>query len=226
MPTLTQNRQKFIKMLTPEEVVDLDSWMEYAHQTLGVAIPNQKVKSGLHKVSKEFFELHPDATWLALVDVVRWGQTSRKTKHYDMIELLSSWKYAHEEGFMRILARMGTNDEETLHEMLKSVHDPFYADRMKVARTSTDRDEVYQEYLAVTDGGETPTYEDTTESFGHPGLKQGQVMRYRLSVADHPRMGTLLRQDGDKLVIYTGEREVALPPKLLQVKIDGNWEAL
>jgi len=213
-------------MITPEDVVDLNSWADYAHQKLGVAHPTAKLLPALHKIANGFFEEYPDATWLALVDVVRWAKHTRKVKHFDIEKLLGSWKYAHQDGYMRILARLGTNDEETLREMLKSVHDNHYADRMKIARTATERDEVYQEYLTATDGGDLPTYEDTSPVFTSPLLRGGMVVRYRLTVADYPRMGTLLRQDNEKLVIYTGDREVALEVKLLQVKIDGSWEPL
>lgn len=213
-------------MLNPEDVVDMDSWIDYAHQKLGVAYPTAKTKPAMLKMSTQFFEAHPDATWHALVDLVRWAKHTRKTRHYDIQELLGSWQYAHQEGYMTILSRLGTNDDETLNEMLKSVHDPVYADRMKIARTATERNEVYAEYLEATDGGQPVINDDTSPEFDDLRLSSGMVMRYRLTVAEQPKMGTLLRQDGDNLVIYTGDREVSLPPRLLSIKIDGAWDYL
>lgn len=220
---LNQNRQRFVKLLTPDDVVDMDSWIDYAHQKLGIAFPTAKTKPALLKIAKEFFEEHPDATWHALVDVVRWAKHTRKSRHFDIHELLASWKYAHQEGFMTILAKVGSNDEEELRELLKSVDSPYFSDRMKMAQTITERDEVFQEYL---ESRNLPAYEDTSPEFEDARLRTGLVIRYRLSVAEEPRVGTLLRQEDDKYVIYTGDREVALPPRLLSFKIDGEWKTL
>jgi hypothetical protein len=229
VPRLTENRQKFVKQLTPEEVVDMDSWVDYAHQKLGIAFPTAKTKPALNKIAKEFFEEHPEATWRCLVDVVRWAKHTRKSRHFSIQELLGSWRYAHEQGFMTMLSRIGMNDEETLKEMLKSVDSPYFSDRMKMARTAEDRDEVMREYEAslIDKADKLSTYEDTPVQFADCRLRMGMMVRYRLTLAEEPRVGTLLREeDGGEYRIYTGDREIRLPSRLLSFKIDGAWETL
>lgn len=225
MPRISANRVQIARMLHEQDVHDIDTWIEYADQRLGVPYPLSKERPGLQKIFNDFMEQHPDGDWHCMVDVVRWARA--KKKRIGIIELLASWKYANEQGFMQILQRGGSNDGETLAELLKAVTIQSYRDRMMVARTARERDEVYHEYLQVTNGGSAIETDDTTSAvFEDDRLSSGLVVRYRMSLADAPRLGTLLRQDGAKLVVYVGDHEVALAPRLLQIREDGAWVPL
>lgn len=207
-------------MLSVDEVVDLDTLCSFLNSRCGAPLPLARDRGAVSKQAKAFFKSYPDAEWRALTDLANWAKA--KNKHLPMVQLVASWRYAYEDGFMRILERdSSTNDEATLKEMLKSVDDRSVRDRMINAATATARDEIYQTYHQTSEAADVAPGQD--DPLADLGLATGQAVKVRLSAADNPTTGTAVGVTDNRLVVYLRGQEVPVPLHLVQVREDGEW---
>ena len=220
---LTNNKHNNVHLLMVDEVVDLDSLIDFLNSRTGSPRPLAKEKGAVSKHAKAFFEEYPDAEWRALTDLATWARA--KNKHLSMIQLVGSWRYAFEDGYMRILGDgSSTNDDLTLSEMLKHVDDEDVRNRMMAAATASDRDVIYETYRSTFDGCDiSPTPEDPLADLG---LATGQAVKVRFSPADNPVAGTIVGLAGNRLEVYARGETLPVPFDLVQVRRDGEWEGL
>lgn len=210
-------------MLTPDEVVDLKTLMSYLNSRCGAALPLAKEKGAVKKHADAFFESYPNAEWRALTDLANWANA--KGKHLNMIKLVGSWRYAYEDGYMRILDRgNSTNDDRTLREMLKNVADPHVREQMMNAATATARNEIYETYHRSNEAADVSPGQD--DPLAEYGLATGQAVKVRLTAADIPVVGTAIGLDDKRLLVYLKGEEVPIPFHLVQVREDGEWSNL
>jgi hypothetical protein len=220
MPRVTNNKYKTVHMLSVDEVIDLDTLCSFLNSRCGAPLPTAKDKGAVSKNAVVFFESYPDAEWRALTDLANWSKA--KNKHLSMVQLVGSWRYAFEDGFMRILqADSSTNDETTLREMLKSVEDPATRERMINASTATARDEAYQTYHDTFAAGDVDAGQD--DPLKGYGLATGQAVKVRLSAADTAIVGTVVGLVENRLSVYLRGQEVPVPFHLVQIRQDGEW---
>jgi hypothetical protein len=204
-------------MLTIDEVVDEQSLIEYAHMVLGTPYPTQKQIPTLRKTLKQFFKDYPDANYRCLTDVVVWARA--RHKHLDMVRLFGSYRYAYQDGYMRILERGGrSNDDETLGKLLVNVTDPKVRERMAAAATAAARDEIYEHYISLPD----VTSEKSSRNL-RQGLTEGQVVRYRLSLADPLKYGTIVGSRESKVLVHGSGQDLEMAPHMIYVRKDGEW---
>lgn len=222
-PRLMRNRFTNVHMLQVDEVVDLDSLIDFLNSRVGTPRPLAKDKGVVSKHAKEFFKQYPEADWRALTDLANWARA--KNKHLNMIKLVASWRYAYEDGYMRILQRgNSTNDDDTLQEMLKNVSDHDVRQQMIGAATKTDRDRVYEMYRQRDEIADVePEDDDPLSDFG---LARGQAVKVRLSPADLPITGTILGLKENRLRVYVKGQDVPVPFDLVQIRVNGQWEDL
>lgn len=225
---LTTNKFHSTHMLTVDEVHDLDSLIDFLNSRCGSPLPLKKEKGVVGKLAKEFFDSYPHADWRALTDLATWARVKRK--RLSMVQLVGSWRYAYEDGFMIILDRgSSTNDDEMLHEMLKSVEDPEVRSRMMTSTSAAVRDEIYRAYH--------DTFEDQTRSevaasdkddpLRDFGLSVGQVVKVRLSAADPQETGTVKgMSDDNRLLIYLRGETYPIDWELVYVRSNGTWESI
>jgi len=222
-PRLNRNKFTNVHTLQVDEVVDLDSLIDFLNARTGTPRPLAKDKGAVSKRVKEFFKEYPDADWRALTDLANWNNA--KNKHLTMVQLVSSWRYAYEDGYMRILGRgNSTNDDATLQELLKSVADGDVRQRMIGAATSTDRDRIYEEYRSRDE--EVEVAAEPGDPLGDLGLAKGQGVKVRLSPADLPMVGTITGLEGNRLNVYVRGETVPVPFDLVQVRVNGEWESM
>ena len=207
-------------MLTVDDVVDTESLMEYARQQIGTPLPKAKERPAVNKVVKTFFEQYPDATHQCLTDVVRWAQI--KKRHYDMKMLMSCWRYAYEDGFMVIMENAGTNDDETLRKLLPNVRDPEIRKRMTAASTAKLRDQIYQDYLALDYDADSEAEPEGQSLM--KGVVAGEVVQYRISMAEPWRTGTAVGVVDDDLEVRDGGRTIRA--KFVRRRMEGDWRAI
>lgn len=219
MPRVNPNKYNNSHMISVDEVVDLASLMDYLNSRCGAPIPTAKDKGLVSKHAESFFKSYPDADWRALTDLATWAKA--KNKHLSMPMLVGSWRYAYQDGFLMILSRGGTNDYETLREMLKSVDDPDVRERMINASTATYRDEIYESYHKTNETVHVPPAEE--DPLSDLGLATGQAVKVRLSAADLPVIGTVVGLSEKRLRIYLKGQEIPVPLDLVQVRVDGEW---
>ena len=226
---LTTNKYHNIHMLDVDEVVDLDSLIDFLNSRCGSPIPTKKDKGVVSKMAKDFFESYPDADWRCLTDLATWAKV--RNKHLSMDRLVCSWRYAYQDGFMLLLQRGGsTNDDATLALMLQNVNDQAIRDQLTCAATSTARDEIYKAFLDTSEkvginaGSEV---DDTPDPLTDYGLKTGQTIKVRMSASDNPEYGTVVRlSDDDRLIVYIRGRELPVEFDLVYIRRGKEWECL
>lgn len=225
MPRLNTNKFHSTHMLTVDEVVDLDTLIDFLNSRCGSPLPLKKDRGIVSKNAKSFFESYPDAEWSALTDLAVWAKT--KNKHLSMVQLVGSWRYAYQDGFMRILQRGGsTNDDLTLRNMVRGINDEEVRTRMVNAPTSTARDEIYQDYLESSTEAGVPVKSLNDPLMGY-GLGTGQVVKVRLSAADNQQYGTVIGLSGDnRLLVYVNGEELPVRFDLVYVRNNETWECL
>ncbi len=218
------NRHRFSKLLTAEEVIDYESFKEFAHQQMGTPYPVVAEAKRVQANIKKLFEEYPNAPYQSLTDLVRWAKA--KEKHISLLKLVDMYRYAYEDGFMLILARGGTNDDKTLSVLIGNVHDPDVRDRMTRAHSASERNEVYRLYLERTldeEGGvlDEPPHPQTY--LDYCPLFIGQVIRYRTSPTDPFEYGTIVGDTPEhRVLVYNGvERTLDLP--MIHVRELGEW---
>jgi len=226
-PKISKNRQKFGKSLTVDEVVDYDSLCEYAHYILGTPYPRSKDHAKVRTVLKKFFEDYPDAEYRAMTDVITWAKARKK--HLSMEALFAAYRFAYQDGYMRILTNKGsTNDQKTLSAMLASVSDSGVRDAMTTATSASVRDAIFDDYLRETDGGDSPSKRGVDS---HPlltslGLFVGQVVSYYVVPSATMRYGTVIGAVDDFIKVHSSGEVVHLPAYMLSVRRAGQWENL
>lgn len=163
---LYRNKYPTVHTLSVDEVVDLDTLIDFLNTRAGIPRPLAKDKGAVSKKAQEFFDSYPDAKWRALTDLATWAKVKRK--RVDMIQLVGSWRHAYKDGFMHILENgSSTNDDTTLHQMLKNVDDEHVRSQMTNAATATERDSIYQTYLDSSGPSDVSHSEDDPlESMG------------------------------------------------------------
>ena len=223
---LTRNKFPTVHVLTVDEVVDLDTLIDFLNSRVGTPRPLAKEKGGVSKQATTFFESYPNAEWRALTDLATWAKV--KNKHLSMVQLVGSWRYAYEDGFMNILMNnSSTNDEITLQELLKTVDDEGVRRRMIGASTATERDQIYQTFRDTFDDiRDVDIHKDDTDPLADYGLATGQAVKVRMSAADIPEVGTIVGLTGTRLDVYLKGQTVPVPLDLVQVRQDGEWENL
>lgn len=87
------------KIYKPEDVVSAESFAGYAQQQLGIPYPTLKQMIILKRQIKDVMEKNPGFTYASLPRVVEWAK-SRKKRFADPIKLLSSFRYAFEDGYL------------------------------------------------------------------------------------------------------------------------------
>lgn len=222
MPRLSNNRTKFNRLLTVDDVTDTNSLCRYAHQTIGSAIPTAKDMPAVNKTVREFLEMHPDASVNALTDVVQWAKFRKK--HLSMVQLFGSWKYANQDGFMTILSRGGSNDDETLSTLLRSVSDKNTRERMIAATTGAERDSVHKAYLEEID--QKPEESDEEKITLNWGLSVGQVSEVQLSLMEKPRYAVIVDTTDDKVIVHLEGQSREIKPHLVKIRDGKEWKQI
>lgn len=218
MAGISKNRQHYVKALEVDEVVDLNTFAEYALRRGGVPRPKASEFSAIQKVVDGFFEQFPSASYSALTDLVRWMKT--KPKHYTLKELVGCWQLAHSDGFMKILERGSTNDDTTLAKLLAGVEDEVVRRKLMLAASATERDEIYRLYLEQTDIPQPKDVHPTLNSFE---LFVGQVVQCRLSPVDNIDYGIVLGEENGRVIVQFRGKPTHLEAKLLKVRCAESW---
>lgn len=229
MPRLLTNRVKFARPLTVEDVTDADSLVEYAHYILGTPYPNAKERVALNSILKQFFKDYPDANFRCLTDVVTWAKA--RNKHFDVAKLFGCYRYAYQDGFMSILEAGGsTNDDATLARLLENVDDPHVRSRMIAAASSTTRDEIYEHYLSSREtedrNGSKNLPHLTPPYLADLGLREGEVVCFKVSLSDPLKYGTVVGHTDTKVLVYSSGEELPLSPHMVYQRKDGAWQPL
>lgn len=228
MPRLNTNKYHDVHLLTVDEVVDLNTLIDFLNSRVGAPLPTVRDKGAVSKQAQSFFESYPDASWRALTDLATWARVKRK--HLSMVQLVGSWRYAYQDGFMQILERGGsTNDDETLHVLLKGVDDPHVRETMSNALTKKARDEIYNAYLATRPESEVAVEEPSSDPVQEYGLSTGQVVKVRFNAADELTLGTIVGLSGDsppRPLVYMRGESLPVDWESVYVRNDGAWECL
>lgn len=215
------NRQKFVKPLTVDDVVDLETFAIYSTQVIGT--PNLLVKDRVaaQKAADKFFEQWPSASYSALTDLCIWVRA--QGKHLTISRLIGEWRFAYEDGFLKILERGSTNDSATLAKLLPNVDNPEVRQCMMRASSGRNRDRIYKQYIENSDGGAIPEVMKTSAFLDSYGLFIGQVILYQISLSDPYDYGTIIGEIDDKIIVHHRDGSRPLKPRMIKIRQGGDW---
>lgn len=133
--------------ISVEEVVDLESFCSYARQVAGVPYPTKANLGAARKEMKQLFEMYPKLTWKAMCQVVLWAKIKKK-RYAHIVQLIRSYRWAYQDGFLPELDAVNEDDELTINieSALERETDPEWRRRLSVSR-GPGRKVVYAAWL-------------------------------------------------------------------------------
>lgn len=140
---------KVIGYLSPDEVVDSDSFAQFVQQTCGTPAPSLADIRALQSALKKFFERDPRYDWKVLCRTVQWAR-SKKKRPAKAINILGMVPYAFEDGAIPELDPIQVKDsslETKIAEALDQETDPKWRYRLVGARGIQARKDVYEAWM-------------------------------------------------------------------------------
>ncbi len=217
----TPNRQKFVKPLVVDDVVDLETFSIYSSQMAGTPKLLSKERPMAQKAADKFFERWPSADYSALTDLCIWVKA--RGKHLTITKLIQEWIFAYEDGFLKILERGSTNDSTMLAKLLPNVDDPEIRQQMMLASSGRNRDRIYKQYIESSGGGSIPKILKTLPFLDSYNLFVGQVILYQVSLSDPYDYGTIIGELDDKITVHHRDGPRYLKPRMIKIRESGDW---
>lgn len=136
----------YLKIWTPEDVHDADTFAEYCQQRIGVPWPTSKDKVVLRKKVNELFDRFPDLTWASMCRIADYVR-SRHARPPRVWMVVESFRDAWSKGFLPELDprdRVDPDLERRINDALLIEQSEYWRTRLVAAKGIEARKSAYE----------------------------------------------------------------------------------